>query len=658
MQPERRMMRRATRYHALRACVAAACLILLCLLGRESYGRLMAHTLRDRLLEASTKELPGIVKDLPPFRRWLDPLLDEAYRQAERVHDPRKQLHASVALLPAHSGHIEYLYDRLLAEQSQEVVVIRAALSDHKLVLAPRLWALLEDPKKDQDQRFRAACALAAFAPDDPRWQKASADAAATLVIQKPFVIAQWTDAFKDVGHWLIPPLADFLADERRSVSERGLIATIYATYAPALPDAYARLENRLDEKSDPHASVDARIALAKRQASIALALLVMGRGEKAWPLFEHRPDPTLRSYLIDRAGLSGVDAKMLWSRLDDEKQFSARQAILMSLGGFGLDRLGLAERTKFLPRLLQSYRDETDPGIHAAVLWLLEQWQADGNLEALDNALATGQVQGNRRWYINRHRQTMMVVAGAGEFWMGEGEERHRQQISRHFAIASKPVSVSQFLEFRKEHEYSKKYAPSRDCPVNMVTWYEAAAYCNWLSEQEGIPNEEWCYLANAAGKYEAGMKITANHLQRTGYRLPTEAEWEYACRAGAITAWSFGESDELLGKYGWYMLNAASMSHPGGKLLPNDLGLFDMHGNNFEWCQDAYNALGNGRDQTAAEDKKDQDDIRDDNRRVLRAGSFSNPAMIERSAFRASSEPASRITDYGLRPARTLPP
>jgi hypothetical protein len=100
----------------------------------------------------------------------------------------------------------------------------------------------LEDPKKDQDQHFRAACALAAFAPDDPRWQKACGDVAATLVIQKPFVIAQWTDGFKDVGRWLIPPLADFLADERRSVSERGLIATIYATYAPALPFAYARL--------------------------------------------------------------------------------------------------------------------------------------------------------------------------------------------------------------------------------------------------------------------------------------------------------------------------------------------------------------------------------------------------------------------------------
>ena len=91
----------------------------------------------------------------------------------------------------------------------------------------------------------------------------------------------------------------------------------------------------------------------------------------------------------------------------------------------------------------------------------------------------------------------------------------------------------MRQFLEFRKEHEYVKRYAPSSDCPVNMVTWYEAVAYCNWLSEHEGIPKEEWCYLPSSSGKYEAGMKMASNYLQRTGYRLPTDAEWEYACRA-----------------------------------------------------------------------------------------------------------------------------
>ena len=206
---------------------------------------------------------------------------------------------------------------------------------------------MLENPKNDQDQRFRAACALAAFAPDDPRWEKVSGDVAATLVIQKPFVIAQWTDALKGVGRWLIPPLADFLVDEKRSVSERGLIASVYGTYAADVPDAYARLEKQLDEKSDPDASVEAKIALAKKQASIGVALLVMGKGEKVWPLLKHRPDPTLRSYLIERLGPGGVDPKVLTARLEEEKEVSVKRAILLSLGEFGLDRLSQDRATE-----------------------------------------------------------------------------------------------------------------------------------------------------------------------------------------------------------------------------------------------------------------------------------------------------------------------
>ncbi len=385
---QRTLMSRAIRYHGFWGFVTAGCLILLGVAGREGYGRLKAHTLRDRLLEASTPELPAIVKDVTPLRRWLDPLLHEAYTQAEQANNSRKQLHASVALLPADSGQVNYLYDRLLTGQPQEVIVIREALSDHKQALTMRLWAMLEDPKNDQDQRFRAACALEAFAPDDPRWEKASADVAATLVAQKPFVIAQWADALEGVGRWLIPPLADFLVHEKRGFQERGLIATVYGSYAPTLADAYARLEKQLDEKSDPDSSVAARIALAKRQANVGVALLVTGRAETVWPLFEHRPNPTSRSYLIDRVGPGGVDAKALISRLDVEQNMSARRAILMSLGEFGLDRLGLAERNNFLPRLLETYRDDPDAGIHGAALWLLRQWLSDGKLKALRGGL------------------------------------------------------------------------------------------------------------------------------------------------------------------------------------------------------------------------------------------------------------------------------
>jgi formylglycine-generating enzyme required for sulfatase activity len=544
----------------------------------------------------------------------------------------------------------------LLKAQPQEVIVIREALSDHKQDLTERLWTLLENPKNNQDQRLRAACALSVFAPDDPHWKKVGGDVAATLVIQKPFVIAQWTDALKGVGKWLVPPLADFIADEKRTVSERGLIATVYGTYAADLPDAYARLEKEVVEKCKPGASVEAKVSLAKKQASIAMALLVMGRGENIWPLLKHRPDPTMRSYLIDRLGPGGVDAQVVISRLDEEKEVSARRAILWSLGAFGRDRLSLAERQNFLPRLLQLYRGDPDPGIHGAAQWLLRKWQAEDKLKGIDKELATGKAAGKRQWYVNRQGQTMILVGKPGEIWMGEGPERHKLQINRSFAIASKEVTVEQFRKFRKEHEYFKPFAPSSDCPVNNVSWYDAAAYCNWLSKQEGIPREQWCYLPNEAGKYEAGMKMAVNYLQRTGYRVPTEAEWEYACRAGAETWYSFGQADEVLGKYAWYSLNSFNKSHPVGLLKPNDMGLYDMHGNAWEWCQDRFEVRKGDKKRKAIEDKDDVLSINPQGGRVLRGGSFFALASLVRSASRSLSVPSGRSFDISFRLARTL--
>lgn len=116
----------------------------------------------------------------------------------------------------------------------------------------------------------------------------------------------------------------------------------------------------------------------------------------------------------------------------------------------------------------------------------------------------------------------------------------------------------------------------------MNRVSWYRAAEYCNWLSEQEGIPEDQWCYVPHEQGQYAEGMRLAPNWQDRTGYRLPTEAEWEYACRAGSVTLYSLGDDEEdLLGKYAWFQANASSQSHPIGLLRPNDWGFFDLHGN-----------------------------------------------------------------------------
>src|SRR6516225_9822232 len=89
--------------------------------------------------------------------------------------------------------------------------------------------------------------------------------------------------------------------------------------------------------------------------------------------------------------------------------------------------------------------------------------------------------------------------------------------------------------------------------------------------------------------------MKVKPNYRRLLGYRLPTEVEWEYACRAGTLTAWAHGSDEAMLGHYAWYLLNSSSTMHPVGSLKPNALGLFDMGGNASQWCQNVYDERGN---------------------------------------------------------------
>jgi formylglycine-generating enzyme required for sulfatase activity len=242
--------------------------------------------------------------------------------------------------------------------------------------------------------------------------------------------------------------------------------------------------------------------------------------------------------------------------------------------------------------------------------------------------------------------------------------------------AIAAKEVTVGDFLRFRKELPYAANRSWAADCPVTGVTWFEAAAYCNWLSRREGIPPSQWCYVDGSLQQPDVvatvvglltptsvpiittpalvsrthptcgGLRPRRDYLSCTGYRLPTEAEWEFACRAGAATRWSFGDAEErLTGRYAWCYGNpyapTVSRPYPVGTLRPNDLGLFDMHGNACEWCQDPYDRDGG---------------VPDYEPRAIRGGSFFHPMGEARNDSRFGLPPDFSSPGAGFRPARTL--
>jgi formylglycine-generating enzyme required for sulfatase activity len=176
-------------------------------------------------------------------------------------------------------------------------------------------------------------------------------------------------------------------------------------------------------------------------------------------------------------------------------------------------------------------------------------------------------------------------------------------------------------------------------DRPVNDVSWYDAAAFCIHLSEREGLTP---CYGID-------GEKVTWNRTA-DGFRLLTEAEWEYACRAGSVTRWSFGDDEEKLGQHAWYRDNSNGEPQSVGRKDPNAWGLHDMHGNVHEWCWDWHGPYSVATVTDPAGPLEGES-------RVLRGGSFHDSPWNLRSTDRVRLVPTVRIRFIGFRCARAAP-
>ena len=352
------------------------------------------------------------------------------------------------------------------------------------------------------------------------------------------------------------------------------------------------------------------------------------------------------------------------------------RRALILALGTYGTEGLSPGEREPLIGKLLDLYRNDPDSGIHGAAEWTLRQWKQQEKLKELDAELMKLKDWGDRRWFVNSQGQTFAVIEGPVEFRMGSppteteriagNEPPRRMAIPRRFAIAAKEVTVEQFQRFLKlggitidRYRLSasdlSRYSPDPQGPWIAPDWYTAAHYCNWLSEQEGLPKDQWCYLPNEAGAYAEGMSIPADVLERTGYRLPTEAEWEYACRAGAVTSRYYGHSIDLLDAYARYQANSKEHAWTCGSLFPNDLGLFDMLGNMYEWCQDSWNASKPAKKGIYNDSINISESIVEKNPRLLRGGTFNDRPALVRSAYRSGDAPSYRDTNIGFRPSRT---
>ena len=553
--------------------------------------------------------------------------------------------------------------------------------------LAERCLQLLREAIKNDDADFGKMNEDADLDPirDDPAF--------AEIIHSDRRLVAVWTSdaSFEATSIYGLDPAAhlrkcrELIAQGYRPVSWS---ASQTATEGPLVTTSVWHRPVITEESKDQ---------LAERQARAAITLLRMGKAAEVMPLLRHSADPRLRSFIVNWLKPLQADPRVLAAELDRidpnaktmpapgqqkmdailfHPETSQRRALILALGTYGTGGLSSGEREPLASKLLDLYRNDPDSGIHGAAEWTLRQWKQENKLRNLDAELMKLKGRGEHRWYVNSQGQTYAMIEGPVEFLMGSPptdterfagiEPPRRMAIPRRFAIAAKEVSVEQFQRFLKlggitidryrlSASVLSRYSPDPQGPLITPDWYTAAHYCNWLSDQEGLSKDQWCYLPNEAGAYAEGMSIPANVLQRTGYRLPTEAEWEFACRAGAVTSRYYGHSLDLLDAYARYQAKSKEHAWTCGSLFPNDLGLFDMLGNTSEWCQDSWNAFKPAKKGIYNDIINISEYIVGKTPRLHRGGAFSLLPALARSANRNVYPPLNRLTNLGFRPSRT---
>jgi len=227
----------------------------------------------------------------------------------------------------------------------------------------------------------------------------------------------------------------------------------------------------------------------------------------------------------------------------------------------------------------------------------------------------------------------TELILIPAGEFMMGSPDNasgaasyekpQHRVQITKPFYLGAYPVTQAEYKRVIRKNP--SHFQGDAQRPVEQVAWDDAQEFCCRLSEREGAT-----------------------------YRLPTEAEWEYACRARSSGLWCFGEYAGLLEQYAWYDENSGTTTHPVGQKQPNAWGLYDMHGNVWEWCSDWWDA--EYYKQIAAKAAVDPAGPTRGSLRVLRGGSWYDVASCCRASYRFWFEPGLRYYCLGFRLLRTV--
>jgi formylglycine-generating enzyme required for sulfatase activity len=559
----------------------------LALVGRD---KSLVAPLLEELLNNKIAYIGPISEQLRPYAGEMTEKLwgilrnDQAIDKHPAKHPAKQRLHAAAAL--AHSAadlaaeswtkeDLEFVARQLVSENAEFQPLLRKNLRSISEQLLPDLEQVFSDPKSTDGQRLSAANALADYAANEiPRLSR-------LLSVATP-------EQFR-----LLYPIVE----SQRGTTTVETLSKIAATRPPVELGSVAR------------------IGFGQQRANAAITLLRLGEREQAMTVFDMTDDPEALTQFIFRCREREVSAEALLDCLDmvsqapaDRYPKNSRYGLLLALGEYSLENeIPEARREALVAQLVDWHRHDPSSGVHGASGWLLRQWGRTEIARQVDQtpvpytdgcewftlAISVPLTAPSKRPQKSTVEQAAQdpalqifyytfIVFPSGDYEIGSPEDepnrsknelRHLVKLTLPFAVLDREITFEELIAFQSVQykTYMERADGKPEFAGGAVDWNEATSFCNWMSKQ-------------------SAMAATSAEKRQAKFRMPTETEWEVSGRAGTRTSYGFGSDTSLLKQFGWFEENSGKHGHSPRELRPNLRGLFDMHGNQFEWVNDLF--------------------------------------------------------------------
>lgn len=483
------------------------------------------------------------------------------------------------------------------------------------------LWATVQDAQSDQAKRLRSAVILAITDPDSEKWPGFAPQLVDALLAANPFEIAEWINLLMPVSPQFRQLLRDVVVDERATgdVRAQAARAISYCDDVPALanlvmnvePTLAALLFRGIERSSDRAAQAVFLQAIgsavvpstsgaasysSRQQAHAALGLARLNRCDELRDILAKLDNPTVRTLFIVHAKDLEVPAEHLrtaYERFAPPAPDTSRQAILLAMSFYDPRAMTVRTRNWWLATVERLYHESPHASERSAAEYTIRRHgltmpprphppYLDSHPEPTgDWSLhASGQVLRRLRVpTIPTDSPAGVVPAAASEI---DADTRHGVRVidmSVHEVTLRDVQKLSQ-----GKWDYDPVFVEGDDAAAPYVPLVEAMRFCRWLGEQEQLDESEQVYpVIDQVGIEQ--LTLTPEQLRKTGFRLPTVQEWEFACAAGSETVFFVGEDPAYLNHFAWYGRNCDKVMNVATR-APNAFGFFDMMGNVAEWC------------------------------------------------------------------------